>query len=227
MLLILTIVSTVAAIAFAWTAWRLRREERRRSDARVAALSSVLDERNDPLLRYESAAAAGANELFAPQHSAAAAGAPVIKLAAAVVMGVTLLIVVAMNNRGADEVPVGQSASAQGSAPLELVSMRHEREGDTLKVTGLVRNPRNGGRLTRVTAVVLTFNRAGAFVGTGNAGLDFVTLEPGDESPFVVTVRGVTDVGRYRVSFRTDGGGVRHVDRRADQLRLASTSAGS
>ena len=65
-------------------------------------------------------------------------------------------------------------------------------------------------------------NRAGAFVASGRAGVDFTTLEPGDESPFVVVVPGAADVGRYRVSFRTDAGVVQHVDRRADQMRAAA-----
>ena len=42
------------------------------------------------------------------------------------------------------------------------------------------------------------------------------TSAPGDESPFVVTIPNVADVARYRVSFRTEAGTLRHVDRRAD-----------
>jgi hypothetical protein len=50
---------------------------------------------------------------------------------------------------------------------------------------------------------------------SGRAPLEFATIAAGDESPFRVTVPGVKDVGRYRVSFRTDTGVVRHVDRRS------------
>jgi hypothetical protein len=97
---------------------------------------------------------------------------------------------------------------------LELLSMRHEREGDTLSVTGLVRNP--GGAAARgIIAVVFAFDHGGNFVASGRAPLDFVTLAPGDESPFHVAIPHVSDVGRYRVSFRTESGVVRHVDRRA------------
>jgi hypothetical protein len=49
-----------------------------------------------------------------------------------------------------------------------------------------------------------------------------VVLEPGDESPFVVTIPNVTEVAKYRVSFRTEDGMMRHVDRRAEQLQLSS-----
>jgi hypothetical protein len=101
------------------------------------------------------------------------------------------------------------------AAPLELVSMRHERNGDTLRVTGLVRNPRAGEAVTGVTAVLFAFDRDGKVVTSSQAPLDFTTLAPGDESPFVVNLEKADDVGRYRVSLRTGAGVLRHVDRRA------------
>jgi hypothetical protein len=82
-----------------------------------------------------------------------------------------------------------------------------------LTVTGLVRN--GGSSPTdRLIAVVFLFDRNGDFVASGRAPLEFVALAPGDESPFRVSVPAVGEVGRYRVSFRTEAGGVRHVDRR-------------
>ena len=84
------------------------------------------------------------------------------------------------------------------------MSMRHSREGTTLTVTGLVRNPAGGAEARRVTAVVFAFDRNGGFTASGRAPLDFVVLEPGDESPFVVTIPNVTEVAKYRVSFRTE-----------------------
>ena len=232
MLLTLTIVSVMAAVGFGWFAWRLREEDRRRSAARVMALSSAIDAVGDaPYDARMAHAPVAVKGLFAPEHSAAAGGAPVIKLAVGVAMAVVLLVAVAMSNRGpvnetTSATAAPRAASSRAAAPLELISMRHERDGTTLKVAGLVRNPRNAGKIGRVTAVVFAFNRAGAFVTSGSAGLDFTTLDPGDESPFVVTIPGITDVGRYRVSFRTEAGVVRHVDRRADQMRLASAGAG-
>jgi len=228
-LLFLTIVSVLAAVACAWIAWRLRADERRRSDARVAALSSAIDavEWASHPSAHTRVQSAPMNDLFAPEHSAAAKGAPVIKLAVGAAMGIVLLVAIAMSNRGtsSDAEPAtgtARPAATRTAAPLELISMRHERAGDTLKVSGLVRNPRSGRPMTRVSAVVFAFNRAGAFVASASAGLDFTALEPGDESPFVVTVPGVADVGRYRVSFRTEAGVVQHVDRRAEQSRLAA-----
>jgi hypothetical protein len=231
LLVFLTVVSVTAAVASAWFAWRMRDAERRRSDARVAALSSAIDAvewaSSAPAGTQEAEAAVVVNGLFAPAHSAAAKGAPIIKLAVGVAMGIMLLVATAMSNRGtapavASEGQAPRPSASRAAAPLELISMRHERDGQTLKVSGLVRNPRSGKTMVRVSAVVFAFNRAGAFVASGRAGLDFTTVEPGDESPFVVTVPGVADVGRYRVSFRTETGVVQHVDRRAEQSRFAA-----
>jgi hypothetical protein len=98
--------------------------------------------------------------------------------------------------------------------------MRHERRDNTLTVTGLVRNA-GRGPADHVIAVVFAFDRDGAFVASGRAPLDFSALAPGDESPFIVTVPNVTDVARYRVTFRTGDTVVRHVDRRSNQVQLA------
>jgi len=83
-------------------------------------------------------------------------------------------------------------------------------------VTGLVRNPHRGTPLTQAAALVFAFDREGSFVASGRAALDVATLGPGDQSPFVVTLTDLAEVGRYRVSFRTEDGLVRHIDRRGD-----------
>jgi hypothetical protein len=61
---------------------------------------------------------------------------------------------------------------------------------------------------------VFLFNRDGAFLASGRMPVQSSTLVPGGETAFVVTVPGASDVGRYRVSFRTDDRIVPHVDRR-------------
>jgi hypothetical protein len=221
LLVALAVVSLLSAIGFGGFAWHLLREERRRSAARVAALSSAID------ATRPAAPATGVAELFSATPSAAATGSPLIKAAAGIAMAIVLIVIVASANRGAESPPEtasqARSASTRGTAPLELISMRHTREGDTLTVSGLVRNPRAGASVARVTAIILTFNRGGSYLTSGRAQLDFTTLEPGDESPFVVTIPGAADVGRYRVSFRTEDGVVRHIDRRSsDQTRVAA-----
>jgi hypothetical protein len=110
--------------------------------------------------------------------------------------------------------PQTASAAAVTSAPLELVALRHERQGNTLIVSGLVRNPHAGRLIKGLAAVAFTFDRQGAFLTSGRAPLDFPQLAAGDESPFSISVPQSAGVGRYRISFRTDDGVVPHIDRR-------------
>ena len=216
----LTIISVFATVACAGFAWHLLREERRRSDARVAALSTAIDSEEPYQASPPPVAVSG---LFNAERSASARGNPMIKVGVGVVMILALIVAVATSNRGPGRAGA-HGAAASAGRPLELISMRHARQGETLTVSGLVRNPRNAPRAERVTAVVFAFDRAGAFVASGRAPLDFVTLDAGDESPFVVSVPGVSEVGRYRVTFRTESGIVRHVDRRVEQSRLTAAA---
>ena len=236
LLFTLTVVSLVAAALFGAITWRALAAERRRSAARGASLSAASD---------GGAAGGGAvgsgtvgsgtvpsgtvprpvavATMFTTAPGASLKSRPFIKAAAVGVMAVIIVIAVAMSSSSSrDEVPPSGAAASQQAAPLELVSMRHAREGTSLTVSGLVRNPRAGAAATRITAVVFAFDRDGTFVASARAPLDFTTLGPGDESPFVVAIPNVANVGRYRVSFRTDAGMLRHVDRRADQVRLAA-----
>src|SRR5688500_4542914 len=247
--LLTLVIALAAAAGCALVAWRAVDDQRRRSAARVAALAAAIDGEPDaPASRLKPApttdnsiapsnsiastnSVVGAgfrrlddrpvavSSMFSTAPGAAVRGRPLIKAAVVAAMAVALVVVVAMANRDHAEsatVPVD-------AAPLELMSMRHTRNGDTLTVTGLVRNPRAGDTVASIAAVVFAFNRNGAFVTSAQAPLDFLTLGPGDESPFIVTIPNVGDVGRYRVSFRTDAGVMRHVDRRAAQV--ASTPA--
>ena len=106
--------------------------------------------------------------------------------------------------------------AAAAPTPLELLSLGHQREGNNLSVTGLVRNPPAGSAVARVSAVVFLFDQQGTFVSSAKAPLDYVTLSGGDESPFVIKVQAPQSVARYRVSFRTDDGTLPHVDRRGE-----------
>lgn len=135
--------------------------------------------------------------------------------AAAAVLAVVLGGVVYLRMSGGDTQPVAAQLQA-ASSPLELLSLRHEREGVNLSVAGLVRNPASGPVIERVTAVVFLFDQQGTFVTSAKAPIDFLKLTAGDESPFVVKVAAPQSVARYRVSFRTDDGTLPHVDRRAE-----------
>ena len=220
MITILAIVSVGAALFCAGLLWRVVREERLRSDARVAALTSAID---GPA--GHGAPSAAAAPLFETGRTSPMQGRPLLKIAIGFVTAVTVIVLIAMTSDRAQPAP---GAAAQAAvAPLELISMRHARVADTLTVTGLVRNP-GSSATARVTAVVLAFDRTGGFVASGRGPLEFPTLAPGDESPFQVTVTDASDVGRYRVSFRTESGALRHVDLRSGSNRqVASSQAGS
>jgi hypothetical protein len=109
------------------------------------------------------------------------------------------------------------AAGATTPAPLELISLRHERTQGALAITGLVRNPGAGQLLDKLAAVVFLFDQRGAFLASARAGVDYTQLTPGDESPFVIRVDAPPSVARYRVSFRTEAGVVAHVDRRGQE----------
>jgi len=259
-LILVTLVSLTLAAVMTTVAWRFAREERRRSDARVAALAEQIHSARGPREDSESAPAAkhddrrrnamasggGApraviddlplqnaptgpiimsGELFGAAQPAPAKS----RFAAIVAVGVivvgsavaTVLVLTKSMESGPGRTPpiAGAPAAAPAAAPapaapLELVALTHEREGDRLTVRGVVRNPASGAGVAHLTAVVFLFNRDGGFVASGRAGVDAPELAPGTEAPFAVTIPGAGDVGRYRVSFRTDDRVVPHVDRR-------------
>ena len=133
--------------------------------------------------------------------------APAIGVA---IVGLALASVYLWNRPAA----VQQTAEA-AARPLELVTLRHQRQGDTLVITGLVRNPPNATAITGLVAVAFAFDKQGGFLTSGRSVLDFPQLKAGEESPFSITIPQAGGVGRYRVSFRTDAGIVPHVDHRS------------
>lgn len=215
LLLTLAIISLAAAGGFGAFAWRISREQRRRSAARVAALASALDATPASAGRpVDRPAPVAVSSMFGTTPGGSVRGRPLIKAAVVAAMVIVLIVMVAMANRDHTDLRVPE----EDPSPLELISMRHARDGSTLTITGLVRNPRAGMSRTDIAAVVFAFDRDGGFLTSARAPLDFTTLGPGDESPFVVTLPNVGAVARYRVSFRTDVGVLRHVDRRGLQV---------
>jgi hypothetical protein len=211
-LLTLTTLSLAAAAGFGALSWRVGLEERERSRARIAALSTAMDGgHSSDAGRTRIAVGSVVDRVRAEGGDAALGGRPLIKFAAIGVMTIAIVVgsLVGYRTHGS-----AATAISSAPAPLELMSMRYQHEGTNLTVSGLVRNPSGGSSVNGVTAVVFAFDRNGGFVASGRAPLDFGALAPGDESPFVVTVPNVSDVARYRVSFRTGAGVVRHVDRR-------------
>lgn len=104
----------------------------------------------------------------------------------------------------------------QPAVPLELLSLRNGTDSGEFTVTGLVQNPSGAPVLKNVVAVVYLFDQDGKYFASGKAALESASLQPGEESPFVVKIP-ATGVSRYRVGFRTtDGTVISHVDHRGD-----------
>lgn len=252
-LISVTLVSLGLAGAMAVVVAKLLREERRRSDARVAALSELAaapaaapadavrlrpaparapvkrePQRAAPRepaideLEIRPAAAVPIADIFAERPQASPWGRRLAVIGVLAVVGGIILFTVALRRAAPDiGTPTAGASRAAASdiAPLELVSLRHSQEGDTLTITGLVQNPKNGAAKARVTATAVVFGPDGTFLAGGKAPLDYTSLAAGDESPFVVAVavRGV--VARYRVGFRAEDGSVlAHVDRRGGDV---------
>lgn len=195
MSLALSLVSFAAALACGLIAWRITREERERSAARVAALQQAIDGDLPAVIAT-------------PGTTPAIASAPMVKLAALAVMVAVIAVAVVLQATGSN------ASGAAAMAPLELLSMRHATDRDGLTVSGLVRNPATGAPVEHLSAVVFAFDDQGNFISSGRAPIDFVSLGSGDESPFVVTIPRAGGVARYRVTFRTGTGVVRHLDKR-------------
>lgn len=205
-LLVLSITAVIVACAAAAYAWRVARHDRLRSDARVAALAAAID----------GTAGDVPAAMFERAPRTRLQGRPLLKLGVGFAMAVGIIVLVAMSSdrRATAAAERAAAPTTQSTQELELLSMRHTRAGDNMTVTGLVRN-RGEAASAAIMAVVFVFDRDGGFVASGRAPLEFARIAKGDESPFQVTIPDVNEVGRYRVSFRTESGIVPHVDRRA------------
>lgn len=257
LLLIITVISLIVALVASVIAWRGAQEEKRRAEARVAALAAAAGMPDTaPGDDAEARPAATSTPIAAPWRSpvgldnpaavvqtqaatpdAVATGSPAMTpvsvptgflgaeaparesshhqrwLTAAAAVVAVLLSGFVLARVGTQTRAV--EAARQEAAPLELLSLRHEREGANLSVAGLIRNPPAASLVERLTAVVFLFDQQGQFVTSAQAPIDFLKLTAGDESPFVVKLAAPQTVARYRVSFRTDDGARPHVDRRA------------
>ena len=211
-LIITTVISLIVAAVMSVVAWRLARDGRRRSEARVATLTAdMLGERPSPV---------HVSDRFFAEEQSRTQGNPFRTLAIGVlVVGSAIaLVVFASGPRGRSVAAAPTAAEAPAPAPLELVTLGHQREGDRLIVRGVVRHS-NRADLADLTAVVSVFNGQGDIAASGQALV--TTAAPvstrgaaGIESTFVVTVPGVHEVSRYRVSFKSNNRIIAHLDRR-------------
>ena len=216
-----TLLSLAMAAALSVIVWRMLRDERARSEARVAALASMAaapsasPARDLPLRQAPASVGAMFVEPVQPSPWGNRLG---VMAGIALVLTSAVLFALAASGtktsaRGASTAP---TANASVPAPgLELLSLRDARQADSLTITGLVHNPRGGRPLSRVTVTAYTFDDKGSFLASGRALIDVTAFAPGDESPFVVTVPVTGTVARYRIGFRgEDGSVISHVDKR-------------
>src|SRR4051812_43853469 len=208
--LFFSIIAVGFAVFFGALWWRLMHQDRLRSAARVAALSNAID---DVTVGEHEAESVSVQPEFLAHERPVSRTSGLFRIAIGVGMAVLVVVAFAMLSVSRSNATSPARAAGVKSPSLELLSMRHERQADALTVTGLVRNG-GSGPADRLIAVVFVFDRSGNFLTSGRAPIEFLSLAPGDESPFKVSVPNASDVGRYRVSFRTDAGVVKHVDRR-------------
>lgn len=228
-LVIITVLASLVAIGAALFAWRAGMEEKQRGRARVAALTAAAGIASDQahpvssLSSFQSESSPDAQPVLHREFlgsSTAAPGSALQRVLAAAAVVFALGLVVFGIVRMTGEQPV----AAAPAAPLELLSLRHERQGPRLSVAGLVRNPGSGAGIEQLSAVVLLFDEQGTFVTSARAPVEFTRLGAGDESPFVVSLDAPQNVARYRVSFRSDDRTMPHVDRRGDPAAAAPVS---
>ena len=251
-----TILIAVTALALAMAAGMaivvatLLRQERARSEARVAALGEMAADAVDAPARPEAGmlvrpsiaprvssparsastpraiddleirpAVGGPADLFAENDRPSPWGprVAVIGCLAAIVLAIGFAVISGKSPSSATPAQtMAQVAAPVDVVPLELLVLRHEQDAERLAITGLVKNPRTGAPLAHVVATAFLFGPDGAFLSSSRAPLDFTTLAPGQESPFVVRVPVSGQVSRYRVGFRTeDGRVIAHVDKRS------------
>ena len=217
----LVAILSIAVIGLAALTVYRARFERRRSDARVAALASAMDNPGWTLRQEEvelsepMAASSPMVSLVAPEveHPSRM---PAFATAALVIVGVGALLFVGMN--GGSRSP--RHTAATQPTTIELLSMRHVLDGGNLIVSGLVRNPSTSAT-PMLSTVISVLGRDGRVVARSESQLNPVFLEPGKETTFRVSVPDVVDPGRYRVAFVNGNQIVPHVDRRSDLARTA------
>ena len=266
-----TILIAVTAVALALTATMVvilvtvLRQERARSEARVAALSAMaadaMEDRPEPMPREMLHSEPTRREVFAPRPAPVATPVQqfsdtsvvddvddleidhgvsgvshlfadpeppspwgrrfvVIGCLAALVLAIGMTLVFSRGRSASTEgtTNAAQTAPAAAGTPLELLSLRYSQETDRLVISGLVQNPRGAAPVSHVVAAAFVFGPDGTFLSSGRAPLDFITLTPGEESPFVVNIPVTGQVTRYRVGFRTEDGRVLpHVDKRTPE----------
>ena len=226
----ITALSLILALAMGVVLFTVLREDRQRADARVAALAAAsarfdlpLSHRQPEPAREPDQVVHTSSELFAVNGEPS----PWVRR-----LGVAAALAVVIGGVGYVLLPARTAAPAAPAAtarnlPLELLTLSHTQQPSGLTISGSVYNPRGAAPVSQVFAAAILFGPDGNVVTSARAPLDFTTLGPGEESPFVITVPLAAAVARYRVGFRlADGSVIAHVDRRADATAAQNAPSG-
>lgn len=231
MLIAVTVASVSVAAVMSVVAWRASRNERLRSDARVEALARAI---HAPGVDLELRAATRPNQPVLPHQLfdvSTRPPAPASRIGLALAVGAFAIASIAAmvvvfggqptSAHVADRVTTAaspaesNSTAAAEAAPLELIALSQEREGDELTIRGTVRNPATGAAMNQLSAVVSLIDRDGNLLSSSRVLVAAPTLIPGGETTFAVTIPNGAGVARYRVSFRSADRTINHVDKRA------------
>ena len=237
-LIAVTMLSLFLAISMGMVAWRLVQEERRRSDARLAALAAELrrgdgpssDAGPDPLVAerpVDSAATEGpatSGGLFSSPSEPASTGWTGVAALGGVAVVVLVVVATVFLLSASDDGDTAGTAEAI-RPPLDLIELRHVEEGPFLDITGAVRNPPEAATVERLSVVAMAFDEAGTLIATRRTPVENPALAAGADSTFIVRLL-AAGVNRYRISFLFDGATIPHVDRRpAEQPPLTGDSS--
>jgi hypothetical protein len=212
--LVITAAACLAAVLCAFQIWRLMRDDRRRSEARVAALAAVIDAPGD----------SGRPGIFGERSRMPSSRHPLLKVAVGFTAVVAIIIVVAMASDLHDEVDRAPKVAPPPS--LALLSMQHERQAETFTITGVVGN-QGASAAEGLSAVILAFDRTGNTVARVRAPIERQVLTAGERSSFRIAIPHGADISRYLVSFESDGGVIRHLDRRPRALAGGEAPSGA
>ena len=232
-----TVVSLLMTIAMGIITWRLLREDRQRSAARLSALMAELKRRGitpsalrpatdhaetsptaDALETFDAesdhrrsdANAVTAAELFAPHRAASnyTRGRVTTLGLAGAVLAISLALTIFTGSREAPPAPVTTPV------PVELITLTHEQHNGRLAISGTVRNPAHAKDDRRVSVLAVALDDGGAAVATGRGPVDTSILAAGDQASFAISIQ-TDQARRYRISFLVDDRPVPHVDQRS------------
>ena len=267
-LVTITMISLTMACAMGIVTWRLLREERRRADARVAALladlgrgggrddepvgAPAVGERTapprvsgaevtrsgrrptpaEPITGSTTAVAAelGRRARQPPSglftsFGSQASNTPLRPFLVTVAAAIVILAVVSFTIRARGD--ISADSLAEGSLPVELLSLTHSKRGDYLEISGAIRNPPDGIERSRLSVAATVFDLTGTAIGSGQTPIRVGLLPPGGETTFSIALPDADLINRYRISFMQDQSTLPHVDRRRPSKQVHSTAQGS